>query len=288
MIIQTIVIGLMMGCIYGLIAFGLSLLFGVMKIVNFAHGAIIMVGMYTVFFISTKLSIDPYIAIFIALPIVYAIGYVLGKLVEPILVREKTTGPINVLLLTLGLSLILTNLFMVIFGSDYKMVKSAIGGKTILIGDIIINIPRLSGSLISIFCFLGLYFFMKFTDLGKAMRATSQDMEAAKLMGINERAISRRSFAISAAIAAIAGVALIPFYYISHTVGDVFQLKSFIIVVLGGIGTISGSFIGGLIVGLVEALGAHFFTATYAQMIVFIIFIIILLVRPNGLFGNKE
>ncbi len=288
MLLQNVATGLLMGSVYGLVAFGLSLLFGVMKIVNFAHGALLMVGMYVIYLFSHLVGIDPYLSAVLGAPLLFVVGYILGMLVEPILVRERSTGPVSVLLWTLGLGLFTINLALIIFGADYKVVESILSGKTLSIAGLILNVPRLGAAAVSVICFVGLYLLLTRTDTGKAMRATSQDMEAARMMGIDERKMCRMAFALSTATTAIAAGVLVPFYYISPTVGDVFQLKAFVIVVLGGIGTISGSILGGWIVGLVESLGAQYLNATYAQMLVFLVFVVILLVRPTGLLGKER
>lgn len=288
MLLQNVVTGLLMGSVYGLVAFGLSLLFGVMKIVNFAHGAVLMIGMYVVVSLTGLVGFDPYLSAAIGTPMLFVIGYLLGLSVEPILMRERSTGPISVLLWTLGFSLFAINIVLIIFGADYRVVESFVSGKTLELAGVIISLPRLGAAIVAVVTFVGLYLLLTRTDVGKAMRATSQDMEAARMLGIDERKMCRMAFAISSATTAVAAGVLVPFYYVSPTVGDVFQLKSFVIVVLGGIGTISGCLLGGLIVGLVESLGAQYLNATYAQMVVFLVFVVILLVRPMGLLGKER
>jgi branched-chain amino acid transport system permease protein len=287
-LLQNVVTGLLMGSVYGLVAFGLSLLFGVMKIVNFAHGAVLMIGMYVVVSLTSLFGFDPYLSAAIGTPMLFVFGYLLGLSVEPILMRERSTGPISVLLWTVGFSLFAINIVLILFGADYRVVESFVSGKTLEIAGVIISLPRLGAAVVAVVTFVGLYLLLTRTDTGKAMRATSQDMEAARMLGIDERKMCRMAFAISAATTAVAAGVLVPFYYVSPTVGDVFQLKSFVIVVLGGIGTISGCLLGGWIVGLVESLGAQYLNATYAQMLVFLVFVVILLVRPMGLLGKER
>lgn len=288
MILQNLITGLLMGSIYGMVSVGLSLLFGVMKIVNFAHGAVMMVGMYLTYIFSKTINIDPYLTVILVIPFLFGLGYLLGRIVEPILIREKTTASHTALLLTMGISLIIVNGMQIIFGPEYYQVESALRGDTVKMGNMIFNSAKFIAGIASLAVYAVVVLILFKTDLGKALRAVSQDMDAAKLMGIDERQICRIGFGLSSSISGIAGVLLSAFYYISPTVGDVFQLKAFIIVILGGLGSIPGSLIGGIIVGVVESVGASVFNTSYAQMIIFLVFLIVLILKPHGILGKEK
>ncbi len=284
---QNIVSGLLVGCVYGLVSLGLSILYGVMKFVNFGHGAVMMLGMYLMEILYKYLHLDPFLGLFIVVPASFAFGYILAIISEPVIVRERTTNSDVALLLTMGFSLIMVNGAQIIFGPEFHSVTSFISGRTFDAFGLIINIGKLVAALITLVVYGAIFFFLKNTDLGRSIRALSQDMDSAKLMGISERRIFRLGFAICTATVGVAGMVILPFYSINPTVGDVFQLKAFIIVVLGGLGSILGTLVGGLIVGGVEALGATFFNSSYAQMFIFIVFLIVIIVRPRGLMGKE-
>jgi len=287
LVVQNLIAGVLIGCVYGLVSVGLSLLFGVMKFVNFAHGAVMMLSMYFMLIVVRLMKIDPFIGIIFVLPASFFVGYILAVVCEPIVIRERKTGSHTALLLTLGLSLIITNGAQIVFGPEFYNIETVLSGQTIVLSGVIINVGKLVAAGITMVIFCLVFIFLKFTDLGRAVRAVSQDMDSALLMGVGERQIFRIGFGISTSIVGIAGILILPFYSIYPTVGDVFQLKAFIIVILGGLGSIMGTLIGGLIIGVVEALGATAFNASYAQMCVFAVFLIILVLKPKGLFGKE-
>lgn len=278
-----------MGGIYSLIAVGLSLIFGVMRIINFAHGEFLMVGMYLSYWLITLLGIDPFLAALIVTPILFVVGYLfqLGPL-NTMLVREKSREPLSILLFTAGLSLVLQNVALIWFGADAREVTTSYTGTTFGIGDLIISLPRLYAFIISILCTGFVFWLLTRTEIGRAIRATSQDRNTAKLMGINEKKVYCTAFGIGSALVGIAGALLVPFYYVFPTVGGVFGLRSFVIVVLGGVGSIEGAFYGGILIGLVEAVGTQFISPAYAEILVFMLFIAVLLFKPSGLFGLEK
>jgi branched-chain amino acid transport system permease protein len=288
-ILQATLGGLLMGGIYALVAMGLSLIFGVMRIINFAHGEFLMVGMFISYGLIQYGGIDPYLAVPIVGLILFAAGYLLQKYpLNTLLAREKVREPISILLFTAGLMMVLQNLALLLFGADAKSAKTDYSGLTFKMGTVIVSTPRFYAFLIAIVCSVLVFYFLTKTEMGRAIRATSQDRNTAKLMGINEKRIYCIAFGIGSALVGIAGALLVPFYYVFPTVGSVFGVLSFIIVVLGGIGSTKGALYGGILIGLVEALGTQFTSPAYAQMFVFVLFIAVLLFKPSGLFGTEK
>lgn len=279
--------GLFMGSLYGLIAVGLSLVFGVMKIINFAHGALVMVGMYAVFYMWRLVGIDPYLSLIVVIPALFLFGYFLqGKIINPVLKREFGRNGHAVILLTVGLTLVLQNAALLFFGAYYKAAKTFVSGMTWDMGGIVISVPRLIAGVVGAIVILGLQLMLSKTDLGKAIRATGQDREAAGLMGINDYKIYNIAFGICLAILGIAAALMLPMYYVQPEAGKIFEMRSFVIAVLGGIGSLSGAFYGGLIVGLIESVTAQIWSATAAEMLIFVVFIGVLLYKPSGLLGK--
>lgn len=288
-LIEATISGILMGGLYGFIAVSLSLIFGVAKIVNFAHGALLMVAMFLIYWILILLKIDPYLSALLAAGFLFFFGYFFQNLfIEPILKREKETAPLTVILLTSGLMLILENVALLLFGADYRMVKTSYTGKIWDVGGMIIIQPRMIGFLLSLFLVFLLELYLRKTNLGRAIRATSQDREAARLMGIDDYRVYKIVFGIGTTMLGFAGSFLAPFYYIHPALGEIFVLKSFVIVVLGGLGSISGALLAGIIVGIIESLGAQFINSALVESLIFIIFIGCLVVKPTGLLGKQR
>ena len=288
-ILEAAVNGILMGGLYGLIAVSLSLIFGVAKIVNFAHGALLMVALFTVYWILELLKIDPYLSALVAGCFLFFFGYLFQRLfVEPILKREKDTAALTVILLTSGLMLIIENVALLLFGADYRTVKTAYTGKVWEIAGLYIMEPRLIGFVLSVVLILLLELYLRRTNFGRAIRATSQDREAARLMGIDDYLVYKITFGIGTVILGFAAAFLSPFYFIHPAVGDLFVGKSFVIVVLGGLGSITGAFLGVLIVGLIESVGAQFINSAMVESLIFIVFIACLVIRPMGLLGKER
>ncbi len=288
-IIEAAVNGVLMGGLYGLIAVSLSLIFGVAKIVNFAHGALLMVALFTVYWVLVLLKIDPYLSALVAGCFLFFFGYAFQRLfVEPILKREKDTAALTVILLTSGLMLIIENTALVLFGADYRTVKTAYTGKVWEVAGLYIMQPRLIGFVLSVVLILLLELYLRRTNFGRAIRATSQDREAARLMGIDDYQVYKITFGIGTVILGFAAAFLSPFYFIHPAVGDLFIGRSFVIVVLGGLGSITGAFLGGLIVGVIESVGAQFINSAMVESLIFIVFIACLVIRPMGLLGKEK
>lgn len=289
--IQILINGLLTGSYYGLAALGLTLIFGVIKVINFAHGSMLMVGMFTAYWIVKLTGWHPYAALILVVPMLFIFGYALqGIVIKPILEAQRDVRePTEVIIVTTGVWYILDNLALMLFGAEYRVVPTSLTGKVILLGDdYIIQTPLLYGFITTAVTAGLLLWFLKYTKLGMSIRAASLDRDAASLMGINQYRVYNIAFGIGAAIAGIVGCVLIPFYYVFPTVGVVYDVKCFIIVVLGGLGSIPGALIGGVIVGLIESVFPMFMTSTWTELIVYVVFLAVLFVMPAGLFGEKR
>jgi branched-chain amino acid transport system permease protein len=289
-IIEDAINGVLMGSIYGLTALGLTIIFGVLKVINFAHGSLLMVGMYAAYWAIILTGLHPYLALIIVVPVMYFFGFYLQDIViKPIFKAEKDVRePITVIIVTTGVWYILDNLTLLIFGPQYRGIQdNPLRGKMLEIGDMLISVPKLWGFVAAIITAATVYWFFQKTRTGRAIRATSLDREAASLMGINQFKVYNIAFGIGTATAGIAAVTLVPFYNIFPTVGVLFDIKGFIIVVLGGLGSIGGAILGGIIIGLIESIGPQFMTATWTEAIVYGLFLLVLFVKPSGLFGVK-
>ena len=289
-IIQVIVSGILMGSIYGLAALGLTLIFGVIKVINFAHGSCLMVGMYAAYWVVKLTGVNPYFALVVVVPMLFFFGYFLEDLlINPVLKAQgDVREPTEIIVVTSGVWYILDNITLMIFGAEYRVVQTSISGKAFELGQIIVSTPKLYGLIATIIVSVALVWFLKSTKLGKSIRAASLDREAASLMGINQYRMYNIAFGIGTAIMGVVGCVLIPFYYVFPTVGVIFDVKCFIIVVLGGLGSIPGALIGGVIIGLIESVGAQFMTSTWTELIVYAVFLAVLFVMPTGLFGEKR
>lgn len=279
---QQIVNGLLIGFMYALIAIGLTLIWGVMNIVNFAHGDFLMVGMFTSFWLYTLYGIDPLFSI----PICTLLLFVMGLLIYRFIVSKVMSGPMLAqLVVTFGLSIFISNLAVYFWTPDFRLIAKPLLSGTWDIGGVLLSIPKTVASIGSIVTSLFVFLFLKKTKTGKAILATEMDREAALLMGINTERINSLSFGIGAALVGIAGGFLSTYYYIYPQVGGLFGLIAFSIVALGGFGSIEGAFIAGILVGLVQTLGGFFFDPAYKYAIVFMIYLITVWIRPQGLLG---
>jgi branched-chain amino acid transport system permease protein len=289
-LIEDIINGILMGSIYGLTALGLTVIFGVLKVINFAHGSLLMAAMYVAYWTVTLTGVHPYVALIFVVPIMYFFGYALqSMLIKPIFKAEKNVRePITVIIVTTGVWYIMDNLSLLIFGPQYRNIQdNPLRGKMMEFAGMMISVPKLWGFAAAILTAGAIYWFFQTTRMGRAIRATSLDREAASLMGINQYRIYNVAFGIGTATAGIAGVALVPFYNVFPSVGVLFDIKGFIIVVLGGLGSIGGAILGGIIIGLIESVGSQFMTATWTEAIVYGLFLLVLFVKPSGLFGVK-
>ena len=281
-LVQQIVNGLLIGFIYSLIAIGLTLIWGVMNIVNFAHGDFLMLGMFTSFWLYTLYGVDPLFSI----PVCTALLFVLGLLIYRYIVSKVMKGPMLAqLVVTFGISIFLANLAVFLWTPDFRLIEKPLLHGTWDIGDIKLSVPKFVATIGSFIISLFVFLFLKKTKTGKAILATEMDREAALLMGINTEWINSLSFAIGSALVGIAGAFLSTYYYIYPQVGGSFGLIAFCVVALGGFGSIEGAFIAGIIVGLAQTLGGFFIDPAYKYAIVFLIYLITVWIRPQGLLG---
>lgn len=289
-LIEDTINGILMGAIYGLAALGLTVIFGVLKVINFAHGSLLMVGMYVAYWAVLLTGVHPYLALIVVVPVMFVFGYLLQDLlIKPIFKSEKEVRePITVIIVTTGVWYILDNLALLIFGPQYRNIQdNPLRGKMLEIGEMLVSVPKLWGFFTALATALLVYLFLQKTRMGRAVRATSLDRDAASLQGINQYRIYNIAFGIGTAVAGVAGVTLVPFYNIFPTVGVLFDIKCFIIVVLGGLGSIGGALLGGMIIGVIESVGPQFMTATWTEAIVYALFLAFLFLKPSGLFGVK-
>ncbi len=276
--------GITTGAVYALIALGLTLIYGVLHIINFAHGASLMVALYGVYFLKEQLGIDPYLALPIMVPAMFAVGYLLQR---GVINRASHGKDENILLVTLGISIILENLALLFFKSDTRNIETAYTLTTVSIGPAMIALPKLvsfAGALVVSAVLLGV---MRYTDLGRAIRAVAKEKQGARLMGIDVDHVYAMCFGIGLACLGAAACFLLPAYYVNPLVGSGFVLVAFTIVVLGGMGSFVGALIGGLLIGVVESIGGLYLGESLGQVGIFAIFIAVLLLRPQGLFGAR-
>jgi branched-chain amino acid transport system permease protein len=275
--------GLTTGAVYALIALGLTLIYGVLHIINFAHGAALMVALYAVYLLKAHFNIDPYLALPIVVPGMFALGYALQR---GIINRASHGKDENILLATLGISIVLENLALMLFKSDTRSIDTAYTLSTVAIGPAFIALPKLvafGGALLASALLLVI---VQRSDLGRAIRAVAKEKDGAKLMGIDVDHVYAMSFGIGLACLGAAACFLLPAYYVNPQVGSGFVLVAFTIVVLGGMGSFAGALVGGLLIGVVESLCGLVLGESLGQIGIFVIFIAVLLFRPQGLFGS--
>ena len=281
-VLQQIADGLLIGLMYSLVAIGLTLIWGVMNIVNFAHGDFLMLGMFTSFWLFTLYGIDPIFSI----PISFICMFVLGTLIYRFIVSKVMKGPMLAqLVVTFGVSIFISNLAVYFWTPDFRLLPATILQGTWQIGGVNLSVPKVAASFGSVIASVCVFLFLKRTKTGKAILATEMDREAALLMGINTERINSLSFGIGSALVGVAGAFLSTYYYIYPQVGGLFGTIAFCVVALGGFGSIEGAFIAGILVGLAQTLGGFFFDPSYKYAIVFSIYLITIWIRPQGLRG---
>jgi branched-chain amino acid transport system permease protein len=282
---QSLISGVLIGGVYALIGIGLTIIFGVMRVINFAHGDIMMIGMYLTYTLFSMAGIDPFVSIVITIPLMFLFGGLLQKM---FINRVLGALPQNQILLTIGLGLIMSNTMMFIYTSDYKILSTSYSSSSVSILGISVSMPLAISFVITAAITAALYWFLLKTDTGQAIRATAQDREAAQLMGINVRKMSIIAFGMGSALAGTAGALISPTYYIFPQIGSMFTLKAFVITVLGGMGSIIGATIGGVIIGVAESMGAVYISSGWKDVIVFVLFLLVLLFKPSGLLGKSR
>jgi branched-chain amino acid transport system permease protein len=283
-LIPAMLNGLMTGAVYALVALGLTLIYGVLHIINFAHGALLSAAMFAAFFAHRLLGLDPYLAAFALTPLFFALGYGLQRfIIGPAAHGEDR----NILLVTLGLAVIIENALLYAFRADTRTINLPYAFEVVEVGTAFLALPRVIAFGVVIAVALALFLFMQATDTGKAIRAVAKEKLGAELAGIDVAHIYAVTFGLGTACLAIAACLLIPTYYVNPSAGNAFVLIAFTIVVLGGMGSVAGALIGGLIIGVVESLSGLWLGESLGQIGIFVIFILVLLFRPSGLLGEQ-
>jgi branched-chain amino acid transport system permease protein len=280
--VQTVVSGVLTGALYAMIGVGLTIVFGVMRIINLAHGEMVMLGMFGAYWGQARWGLDPFVSLAVWMPAMFAAGV----LVYRFLLRKIIPGgELNTLLYTAGLSLLVANVALFLWTGDYRTISVPYAALPLRPLGIAIPIPLAIAFALALLITGALWVFLSRTDTGRAVRATSQNAEAAILMGIDVERIAVITFGLGTALAGAAGVLLGPSLYLYPTVGEILIVKCFVIVVLGGLGSVPGAIAGGILLGVVESLGAVYVSMALKDGVGFVIFLLVLLYRPSGLFG---
>jgi branched-chain amino acid transport system permease protein len=283
-LIPAVLNGLMTGAVYALIALGLTLIYGVLHIINFAHGALLTAAMFAAFFAHRLLGLDPYIAALALTPLFFLLGYGLQRfIIGPAAHGEDR----NILLVTLGLAIVIENALLYAFRADTRTLNLPYAFDVLEIGTAFIAVPRVVAFIAVVAVAIALWLILHWTDTGKAIRAVAKEKIGAELSGINVAHIYAVTFGLGTACLAIAACLLIPTYYVNPHAGNAFVLIAFTIVVLGGMGSVTGALIGGLFIGVVESLSGLYLGESLGQIGIFAMFILVLLFRPSGLFGER-
>jgi branched-chain amino acid transport system permease protein len=276
--------GLLLGAVYALVALGLTLIYGVLHIINFAHGALLTAAMFAAFFAHRLLGLDPYLAALGLTPLFFALGYSLQRFVIGPAAHGEDR---NILLVTLALAVVIENALLYGLGADTRTLNLPYAFDVVDIGVAFLALPRVAGFAVVLAVALVLWLMLTLTDTGKAIRAVAKEKLGAELSGIDVAHIYAVTFGLGTACLAIAACLLIPTYYVNPHIGNAFVLVAFTIVVLGGMGSVTGALIGGLFVGVVESLCGLYLGESLGQIGIFIMFILVLLLRPSGLFGER-
>ena len=283
-LLPAVVNGVLTGALYALIALGLTLVYGVLHIINFAHGTLLTAALFAAFFMQKMLGVDPYLAVFVLTPAFFAFGYGLQRFV----IGPASHGNDgNILLVTLGLAVIIENALLFAFRGDTRTIDVAYGFSVIPVAGMFLSVPRLVGFAGAVVVALLLWLLLTLTDTGKAIRAVAREKLGAQLCGVDVPHIYAVTFGLGTACVAIAACLLIPTYYVNPGVGNAFVLIAFTTVVLGGMGSIPGALLGGLFVGVVESLCGLYLGESLGQIGIFLMFILVLLFRPSGLLGER-
>jgi branched-chain amino acid transport system permease protein len=284
---QIFVSGLLMGLLYALIAAGLSLIFGLMNVVNFAHGEFLMTAMYVTYGLVILLALDPLVLSPLIVAVMFAIGAFCYRFIIVHAMRAKTNAGMVQIFATFGLAIVIRGLAQFIATPDYRSIPhSWLGGKTFDVGGVFMPAPQLVGALVSILAFGGLWLLMKKTDFGKALEATREDAGAVGLVGIDRNRVFALGWGLGAALVGLAGAVLAIFYYIYPDVGGTFSLIAYVTVALGGFGSVFGALAAGVIVGVVEAVSATVLPASMKAVGIYSVYLLVVFIRPRGLFGH--
>jgi branched-chain amino acid transport system permease protein len=282
---QLVFSGMLIGSIYALMSMGLTLVFGVLRIVNFAHGEFLMMGMYGAWAMTRYFGLNPYIAIVAVVPAMFLFG---GLIYHLIVSRGLDKPHLVLVFATMGLSILMQNVALMLFSADLFDVPPLLGGRSFVIGPFYVKAELLIGFAVAVACTVGLHLVLQTTFMGKAIRATVQDGEAAMLMGIPVPRIFLITFAGGSALVGLAACVMMPMFSVFPTVGLNFILIAFVIVVLGGMGSVEGALIGGICIGVVQSLSSYYVAPAYGQMFFFILFLVVMVFRPAGLLGRRS
>jgi branched-chain amino acid transport system permease protein len=285
LVTQAVITGILLGGVYALVSMGLTLIFGVLGIVNFAQGTMLTLAMYVVFELVTAAGLNLYVATLVAIPVLFVLGYLIQALMLNRLMRRGETE--GQLLITLGLSLLIANILLLIFGGQPKSVPSPAEGDIHLF-DAIVSVPRLIAFVGAIVLAGVLTVVLRRTRLGLTIRSVAANAEGAALVGVNVRRIFALTFGLGAACVGAAGGLVLPFLSLTPSTGEQFTILAFVIVVLGGLGSVTGAVLGGLTIGLVQTVGGLYLPGTGALLLVFAVFVLVLFLRPQGLFGSAQ
>ena len=280
--LQALTDGILTGGVYALIGLGMTLIMGVMGIINLAHGQMMVVAMYITFVLFHYAGIDPYIALLVSMPLLFILGIGIQRYLLTPLMRVESILPENQVLMTVGIGMVLTEAMRLIFSSNYQSIRTSYSSEALFIGPISIDVPFAIAFVCAGLFSLLLFWFLVKTDLGRSIRAVSQDKEAALLMGINSERIQVITMGIGASLVAAAGTMLMPMYYLYPDIGGAFTRKAFVVTILGGLGSTVGAIFGGVTLGIAESLGATYFGQAFDDMIGLIIFLLVLLFLPGG------
>jgi branched-chain amino acid transport system permease protein len=282
MVGQVVISGLLAGALYSMVALGLALIYGVMRVINIAHGTILMLGAYTTFWWFHLLGVNPYLSLLVSMPLMFLLGVILQRT----LVDRVVDAPeLSSLLLTFGISIALVNVAQLAFTSDLRSVEFLTGA--FLVGPIALSKSRIVAFAFAVAITFFAYWFLQKTKLGKAIRATSQSSEVAMVCGINVQRINVYAFGIASALAAAGGSLVAVVIAIQPEMGQVYTFKSFLVIVLGGAGNYPGALLGGMLLGLVEQLSSLFLTTQLSEAVAYVLLVLVLLLRPTGLLGGR-
>jgi len=273
----------MLGGVYALVAVGLNLIFGVVKIINFAHGELVMMAMYLTWWLWSSWHINPYLSLFIVTPVMFLFGVLLQKvMIGPM----QNSSPTMKIFATLGLSVLLQNLALFMFGGQFRSVSIPWAEQNLDILGITVTYGRLTAFVVALALVFGLFLIMNRTLIGTVLRSLAEDRETAGLIGIPVKRYYLLAMGLGAALTGVAGTLIIPFQAAYPMVGAHFTLLAFVVVVLGGLGNMAGSLLGGLLLGIVETVVGTYIDPALQQVAVFVVFILVLIVRPQGIFGG--
>lgn len=283
--LQAILDGVLIGGVYAVISIGLTLVYGVMGIVNFAHAEFLTIGMFAAWFAWSFLGLDPILAAPLSFAVAFAIGWVIqGQLIGRVLKAPSVAQ----IFLTVGLLIVIENGSLLLFGSQFRSVTTAYQTMSLSVGPLFLSVPYLVAFAMSVACGVTLWWFMRSSWFGRAMRATAQNAAAARLMGIDTDLMYKIAFALGVGLTAFGGAVILPYMTVYPSVGSQFVVLMFTVVVLGGLGSVAGAVVGGLAVGVIQALSGLVFPIQLQNLVLFIVFILVLALKPQGLVGAKR